>query len=76
MFDVPYENVSDDLRRKAKAINFGIVYGMSSHGLGEGLSIDTKEAKLYIDKYFLLRKVSLGDDAKRNNTFHGNKIFP
>ena len=52
VFGVPIDEVTPDLRRKAKAINFGIVYGMSSYGLGEDLHIDTKEAKLYIDKYF------------------------
>ena len=52
VFGVKLKDVTPELRRKAKAINFGIVYGMSSYGLGEGLNIDTKEAKLYIDKYF------------------------
>ena len=52
VFGVDLKDVTSDLRRKAKAINFGIVYGMSSYGLGEDLQIDTKEAKIYIDKYF------------------------
>ena len=52
VFGVSIKDVTPELRRKAKAINFGIVYGMSSYGLGEDLQIDTKEAKLYIDKYF------------------------
>ena len=52
VFGVPISKVTSELRRKAKAINFGIVYGISSYGLGEDLHIDTKEAKLYIDKYF------------------------
>ena len=52
VFGVPIDKVTSELRRKAKAINFGIVYGISSYGLGEDLHIDTKEAKLYIDKYF------------------------
>ena len=52
VFNVDIKDVTPELRRKAKAINFGIVYGMSSYGLGEDLQIDTKEAKLYIDKYF------------------------
>ncbi len=52
VFGVPVSKVTPELRRKAKAINFGIVYGMSSYGLGEDLHIDTKEAKQYIDKYF------------------------
>ncbi|MCQ2609824.1 MAG: DNA polymerase, partial [Lachnospiraceae bacterium] len=52
VFGVPIDKVTKDLRRKAKAINFGIVYGISSFGLGEGLNIDQKEAKVYIEKYF------------------------
>ena len=52
VFGVDIKEVTPELRRKAKAINFGIVYGMSSYGLGEDLHIDTKEAKLYIEKYF------------------------
>ena len=52
VFGVSIKDVTPELRRKAKAINFGIVYGISSYGLGEDLQIDTKEAKLYIDKYF------------------------
>ncbi len=52
VFQVPIDKVTSEERRKAKAINFGIVYGMSSYGLGEDLHIDTKEAKLYIEKYF------------------------
>ena len=52
VFGIELKDVTPELRRKAKAINFGIVYGMSSFGLGEDLHIDTKEAKLYIDKYF------------------------
>ena len=52
VFGVDIDKVTPELRRKAKAINFGIVYGMSSYGLGEDLHIDTKEAKEYIEKYF------------------------
>lgn len=52
VFGVDIDKVTPELRRKAKAINFGIVYGMSSYGLGEDLQIDTKEARQYIDKYF------------------------
>ena len=52
VFGVSIDKVTPELRRKAKVINFGIVYGMSSYGLGEDLNIDTKEAKEYIDKYF------------------------
>ncbi len=52
VFDVTPEEVTPDLRRKAKAVNFGIIYGISSFGLGEDLGISRKEAKEYIDKYF------------------------
>lgn len=52
VFNVPIDKVTDDLRRRAKAVNFGLIYGMSAYGLSEDLSIDTHEAKEYIDKYF------------------------
>lgn len=52
VFHVPFEEVTDDLRRKAKAVNFGIVYGISSFGLSQGLSISRQEASAYIKEYF------------------------
>lgn len=52
VFDVPLSEVTGDLRRKAKAVNFGIVYGISSFGLGQDLDISRKEAEGYIEKYF------------------------
>ncbi len=52
VFDVNPEDVTPELRRRAKAVNFGIIYGISSFGLGEDLGISRKEAKDYIDKYF------------------------
>ena len=52
VFNVPFEEVTDLQRRNAKAVNFGIVYGISSYGLSEDLSISPKEAKKYIDHYF------------------------
>ena len=52
VFHVPFEDVDEDLRRKAKAVNFGIVYGISAFGLGEDLSISRKEADQYIKAYF------------------------
>lgn len=52
VFHVPFEEVTDQQRRNAKAVNFGIVYGISSYGLSEDLSITPKEAKKYIDHYF------------------------
>ena len=52
VFSVPIENVTAQMRRGAKAVNFGIIYGISSFGLGKDLSISAKRAKEYIDKYF------------------------
>ena len=52
IFHVPFEEVTDQMRRNAKAVNFGIVYGISSFGLSQGLSISRKEADEFIDQYF------------------------
>ena len=52
VFGVPLDEVTDTLRRNAKAVNFGIVYGISSFGLGENIGISRKEAGEYIKKYF------------------------
>ena len=52
VFHVPLPEVTPLQRRNAKAVNFGIVYGISSFGLSEGLSITRKEASEYIEKYF------------------------
>ncbi len=52
VFHTPFEDVTDLQRRNAKAVNFGIVYGISSFGLSQDLSITPKEAKVYIDEYF------------------------
>lgn len=52
VFHIPFEEVTDQQRRNAKAVNFGIVYGISSYGLSEDLSISQKEAKQYITHYF------------------------
>ena len=51
IFHVPIETVTKDMRRTAKAVNFGIVYGISSFGLADDLGIDFKEAKNFIDNY-------------------------
>ncbi len=61
VFHVPLDEVTPLQRRNAKAVNFGIVYGISSFGLSEGLSITRKEASEYINKYF--------------ETYPGVKIF-
>ena len=52
VFHVPLEEVTPLQRRNAKAVNFGIVYGISAFGLSEDLSISRKEAKEYIERYF------------------------
>ncbi|MCM1541691.1 MAG: DNA polymerase I [Blautia sp.] len=52
VFHTPFEEVTDPQRRNAKAVNFGIVYGISSFGLSQDLSISKKEAAEYIQQYF------------------------
>lgn len=61
VFHVPFDEVTDLQRRNAKAVNFGIVYGISSFGLSQDLSITRKEAAKYIEDYF--------------HTYPGIKIF-
>lgn len=52
VFHIPFDEVTDLQRRNAKAVNFGIVYGISSFGLSQDLSITKKEAAEYIERYF------------------------
>lgn len=52
VFDVPIEEVTKDMRYKAKAVNFGIVYGQSKYGLAKALKITPAEAENFINKYF------------------------
>ncbi len=52
VFHIPFEEVTSAQRSSAKAVNFGIVYGISSFGLGQDLGISRKEAEQYIAKYF------------------------
>lgn len=61
VFHTPFDQVTDLQRRNAKAVNFGIVYGISSFGLSQDLSITRKEAAQYIEQYF--------------HTYPGIKIF-
>lgn len=61
VFHTPFDQVTDLQRRNAKAVNFGIVYGISSFGLSQDLSITRKEAARYIEQYF--------------HTYPGIKIF-
>jgi DNA polymerase-1 len=52
VFGVALKNVGDDQRRSAKAINFGLIYGMSAFGLGRQLGIPRRDAQAYVDLYF------------------------
>ncbi len=52
VFGVPIEQVTDKMRREAKAVNFGIIYGISDFGLSKNLDIPLKTAREYIEKYF------------------------
>ena len=52
MFDVPLEDMTPDIRRQAKAINFGVIYGISGFGLARNLRIARKDAQGFIDRYF------------------------
>lgn len=52
VFDVPVESVTKDMRYRAKAVNFGIIYGQSKYGLAKALSISNAEAEDFINKYF------------------------
>ena len=52
IFNAPEEGVTANMRRQAKAVNFGILYGISSYGLSEDLGISVKEAKDFINRYF------------------------
>ncbi|MBF8722325.1 DNA polymerase I [Pseudomonas guariconensis] len=52
VFGVPLEQVTTDQRRSAKAINFGLIYGMSAFGLAKQIGVDRKQSQDYIDRYF------------------------
>ena len=52
VFHTPYEEVTELQRRNAKAVNFGIVYGISGFGLSRDLNISKKQAEKYIEDYF------------------------
>ncbi|SIO16798.1 DNA polymerase I [Sulfurivirga caldicuralii] len=52
IFGVPVDEVTPEMRRHAKTVNFGLIYGMSAYGLAQQLEIDRKQAQAYIDTYF------------------------
>ena len=52
VFDVPLNEVTSEMRYRAKAVNFGILYGQQAFGLSQGLKIDYREAAAFIEKYF------------------------
>ncbi|WP_018307280.1 DNA polymerase I [Desulfitobacterium hafniense] len=52
VFGIPMAEVTKDMRRKAKAVNFGLIYGLTDFGLGRDLGVPRKEAKTYIETYF------------------------
>lgn len=52
VFGVELENVTTDMRRSAKAINFGLIYGMSAFGLAKQIGVDRKQSQAYVDRYF------------------------
>jgi DNA polymerase-1 len=66
VFNIPIEEVTKEQRSDAKAVNFGIVYGISDFGLGEQLGISRKKAKQYIEQY--LEKYSGIKDFMTNIT--------
>lgn len=86
VFHTPYDEVTDLQRRNAKAVNFGIVYGISSFGLSQDLNISKKEAAEYIEQYFATYpKVKafidkLVEDAKElgycDTLFHRRRPIP
>jgi len=55
VYNVPLNEVTKDMRRHAKTVNFGVLYGMSPHGLSIATGMTMHEAKLFIEKYFALR---------------------
>jgi DNA polymerase-1 len=78
VFNIPLAQMDGVTRRRAKAINFGIIYGISAFGLGRQLGIDPAEAKLYIDAYFA-RYPGIRDYMERTKEearIHGYVLTP
>ena len=74
MFGVPVKNMPAEVRRRAKAINFGIVYGISAFGLANQLGIGREEAGAYIRKYFE-RFPGIRDYIEETKTFAKNNGY-
>ena len=83
MFDVPMEDMTPDIRRQAKAINFGVIYGISGFGLARNLRIPRAEAQGFIDRYFerfpgirqyMDDTVAFAKEHKRVETLFGRQI--
>ncbi len=83
MFNVPMEEMTPDIRRQAKAINFGVIYGISGFGLARNLRIPRAEAQGFIDRYFerfpgiktyMDETVAFAKEHKRVETLFGRKI--
>ena len=68
VFGVPMKNMDPAIRRQAKAINFGIIYGISAFGLARQLGVPQREAQAYIDSYFT-RFPGIGDYMERTKAF-------
>lgn len=80
VFNIPLEEVTPLDRTRAKAVNFGVIYGMSSHGLSENLGISRFEAQKYIDDYFIKhpevsefmdRMIKEGEEKREVRTYFG-----
>lgn len=86
VFDLPMEMITPEFRRRAKAVNFGIVYGIGDYSLGQDLKISRKEAKQYIDAYletytgvrdFMQNTVEFGKEHGYVETlFHRRRYVP
>lgn len=84
VFGVPIEEVTKDMRRKAKAVNFGIVYGQSKYGLAKSLNISNEEAGEFIEKYFqsypkiqqyMINKIDFVHEHGYVETLYGRKRY-
>ena len=83
MFDVPMDEMTPDIRRQAKAINFGVIYGISGFGLARNLRIPRSDAQSFIDRYFerfpgirqyMDDTVAFAKEHKRVETLFGRRI--